>query len=887
MLQPAGDPPVETPKALQPVTRPDEQLLLLEMRLGQYVVSDGIPGYYDNGGLLLPLAEVARILEFPIAVDPANGRADGWYVNEKKLFALDLSHGIVVLEGKRWKFNTSLVELHRDDIYVDSRLLGTWFPIDINFDLSNLLVTLRSREPLAMEQRLGRDQRRALAVARRNVRQEEYQRIDVPYQWVDWPFVNVSADAGSSRNATGDVASSARYNMLASADLLKMSSTLFVAGDQSQGVSQVRFAMGREDPDGELMGPLGVTSYSFGDVATQPVDMVANSRFGRGAEISSFPLEQSGEFDTTTLIGELPLGWDIELYRNESLLDFQSSRGDGRYEFNDVPLLFGLNILRLEFFGPQGQRRTEIRRVIVGPGQIPPGKANFRITANQQDEYLIPLDNTDTLSVTDQQLQGEPRATAEVEYGVSKSISVAGAAITVPLPDGRHQYGMLGLRAGWGGVYGRLDMIGDSAGGSAGKLGMQFYLPLNLGLMLEHAVLTDFMSEDFPDTLDPTASVSRARLDGVIPVGPVLRVPFSVGGRHEIRESGATDTRVTNRISTAISRLSLSNSLEWHKTDNLIVSSETATGDLLVGGRIGQAWLRGTLRYEIEPESRMTMAGAQAEMNFGNYLSTRIGVQRELIAPERTTLLAGLSRRFDVLALGLNGSWADDGSWGAFMSLSFSFGREPRSGDWYMDSRAGAERGAASMRVFLDRDLNGVYSEGDEPLPDVTLGMGQALATRDTNADGVAFVTGLPPYQDLDVTLPANALEDPYWLAEKDGVTVRPRPGVAAVADFPVVVTGEVDGTARLRDGNGIFEIADVSIQLVDEQGRVVDEAKSAYDGFFLFEFVRPGRYTVRVAPEQLVRLGFAVSAEREIEIDADGTIASGIDFVLQSPSGI
>lgn len=513
-----GDGTGGLPVVLQPKTRPDEQLLILEVRLRDLILAEGMFGYLDEGGMLLPLSEFARTLEFQISVDPSNGRANGWYIEEGRLFSLDLLTRTVAVDGRKRKFNRNLVELHENEIFVDTRLLADWFPVDIEFDLGNLLVVLKSREPLPVEQRLTRDLRRGKALAQRARVDAQYKELEAPYGWADWPMVNLNAESGYNRNSGGEGFFTSRYGLLANADLLKHSASLFVGGNQEKGVSDVRFQMGRKDPDGGLLGPVGATAYSMGDIVTPPVELVARSRFGRGAELSTFPLARTGTFDSTTLVGELPLGWEVELYRNGVLLDFRESRSDGRYEFAEVPLLFGLNIIELQFFGPQGQYREDTKRVLVGPGQVPPGKANFRVAASQQDERLVPLDSDGLLSAADQEMKGEPRATAELEYGVTKYLSVAASAVTLPVPGGRKSYGGMGMRFGVGGFYGRLDVVRDNEGGTAGKLGTQFNLPLNLVLLAEQGIYNDFSSEEIADDGDLPVSSTEGRLDGVLPL---------------------------------------------------------------------------------------------------------------------------------------------------------------------------------------------------------------------------------------------------------------------------------------------------------------------------------------------------------------------------------
>jgi hypothetical protein len=864
------------PTALDYVSRPDEQLLILEVRLKRYILADGMFGYIEEGGLLLPLGEYVRMLEFNIAVDTSNGRANGWYMDQTRLFALDILSGTVVIDGREQKYDRNLVELHREDIFVDTRLLSQWFPVDVEFDLSNLLIKLKSREPLPLEQRVERDQRRGVAMARKQKTDAEYEFVDTPYQWADWPMVNFSSTAGYTKAADGDSSHIANYNLLAVGDLMKMGSKLFIGGDEDQGVSSVRFEMGRKDPDGQLLGALGATEYSFGDIVTPAQDGIATPRAGRGAEISSFPLEQASNFDSTNLVGELPLGWEVELYRNEILLDFRTSRADGRYEFEVVPLLFGVNSLTLKFFGPQGQYREETRRVLIGQGQAAPGELNYSLAVTQQDEYLIPVqDDTAT------ELQGEARAITEAEYGINKHFSIAGGASSIALPDGRHNYGKLGMRFGWRNLYSRFDVIGDSMGGGAARVGAQLSMPLNMSLSLEHTELRDFVSEEFSDDIDPTVRVSEMTFNGVVPVGSLLRVPFSITAEHETSESGATETEIQNRLSTSISRVSFSNWLLWRRTKGAVSDLTNAEGALLVGGHLYRTSIRGELQYSIEPEGELTRGIASVERHLGRNTTGRITGERSFVGEDVTTLSATLSHRFDIAALGLNGSWSDDGSAGLFLSLSFAFGREPRTGDWGMYSDAVANNAAVSARVFLDNDLDGKYGPGDTPVEGAMFDTGRGIIRETTNEDGVLLLTGLPAWRDANVTIPPQGLEDPYWSPQSDGFTVRTRPGKAALVDFPVIVTGEIDGMVYARQGGAALEVAGVEMELVDETGEIVGQARSAFDGFFLFEKVKPGRYTVQVNPLQLQRLGLVSSETRSVEILGEGTIASGLQFNL------
>ncbi|MCK5493688.1 MAG: hypothetical protein KAJ14_11320, partial [Candidatus Omnitrophica bacterium] len=59
---------------------------------------------------------------------------------------------------------------------------------------------------------------------------------------------------------------------------------------------------------------------------------------------------------------------------------------------------------------------------------------------------------------------------------------------------------------------------------------------------------------------------------------------------------------------------------------------------------------------------------------------------------------------------------------------------------------------------------------------------------------------------------------------------------------------------------------------------------KTAFDGFYVFLDVLPGKYTLRIEPEQLNKLGIRSPKELNIKIGKEGSILNGLDFYLSEP---
>jgi hypothetical protein len=136
--------------------------LILTLNLGRYVLSDGIVAYARPQGVLLPLGALTRALDFPIAVDPKAGTAEGWFLTEERRFSLATAKGEVTVEGRTEALPAGAIEVQPDDIYVESGLIGTWFPIEIRVDLSELSAELEAREPLPFQAALERERLRAI-----------------------------------------------------------------------------------------------------------------------------------------------------------------------------------------------------------------------------------------------------------------------------------------------------------------------------------------------------------------------------------------------------------------------------------------------------------------------------------------------------------------------------------------------------------------------------------------------------------------------------------------------------------------------------------------------------------------------------------------------------
>ncbi len=120
---------------------------------------------------------------------------------------------------------------------------------------------------------------------------------------------------------------------------------------------------------------------------------------------------------------------------------------------------------------------------------------------------------------------------------------------------------------------------------------------------------------------------------------------------------------------------------------------------------------------------------------------------------------------------------------------------------------------------------------------------------------------------------------DPYLVPVHKQLARIGRPGKVASLDFPIVPSGEIEGMVYLKEGKKLRALANLNLQVLDEDGRQIAEIKSGYDGFFLMSIPTARTYQLRVDPKQLARL--KLSAPIPIEFKQNTPLISGLKIVM------
>lgn len=843
-------------KAL-PAQEPELNLLLLEVRLDQTVLSSAIPAYDLGPHTLLPLGELARLLSIAIQTQPATGTASGFILTEERGFSLNLEDARVTRAGVTERFDPALVLVEPDDLYLSITLLERWLPVELDIERSSLILRVHPLEVLPLQARLKRADLGEKMGGRSLGENPDYPPVDLPYRLWSPPFIDQSLFSEYRKN-DGVAQFNSRYTAHVTGDLLGMESSIYFSQDTQDSEQDLRVTLGRHDPDAQLLGPLHARSYQFGSLSTTSVENITQGITGHGVNVSNRPLTRPTQFDRQTFNGDLTPGWDVELFYNDALVDFQQPNAEGQYRFEDLPLSYGRNDFKLVFHGPLGQTRVEQYSYSLAESMVQPGEFQYHLLEHRDEGGLA-------------------RSIAQFDLGLSRSLSATAGFIKAPVDGIEHQYTTVGLRTFWQSLSLSTDLIKDHDGGSLTQLGLKTRI-YGVAVDANRIYLDDFYSDLFREFDDPVITRDTLRLSGAIPITPRARLPVTIEALWDEHESGRIDNDLSARISAYAYRTAFTNTINWRSYDG----DEDAYGTLQISRRVGDMSLRSQVSYDLGADARVSIVALSADKFLGDGYRLTLGVAHAMETPE-TLFTAGFTKSLGQYGLGANASYADTGEVAFSLQLFLALGRDSLRSNWLLDARPMANTGATSVRMFLDDNNNGLLDAGEDPLQGVGVTVNGGRHPARTDAAGITHIDHLPVKQHVNIGVDTGTLEDPQWAPALPGRSLVPRPGRVAQMDFPVRLTTEIDGTVYLYEDEVTRGMGGLELELLNERYEVVAGTTSSWDGFYIISGVVAGDYWLRVSPQQLQRLGLTDTGTRMLTVGGDGDFISGMDLLVEA----
>jgi len=709
-------------------------------------------------------------------------------------------------------------------VYIRAERLAELLEAEIQVDFSTLTVVIARPTRFPAQQRMIAEQRRAVVLARQRYLDQRQGLDAVPYTAVtgagiiDWELSTNTLDPTRLTTIRTDAGAA-----LFGGDL--NGGIAFELGhDATDHVRDATLRYHRVLPHGRYIRQL-----SAGDVLTSGLF----ARFVRGAEISNRPFLRSHDLSSILVHPDLPTGWEYEVFQGNQLLGYSDLAG---LDPVNVPLRSGTTPVQIRMYGPAGE---EVVTTLL---------------------YQTPV----SLLVRD-----------AVEY------SVGGGRCASACEEFVHadvRYGVSSLFTAGGG----LEVFRDTAGS---RIRPYFVYSMASGIRAT-AELTymPFALYSANVALFPRDG-SRANLRGSISrpgFGPISLVSTSRtrwdlealwGERIEREGSRFSQLRFGASAAGELGELQ-----RWRMSSMASFSrgflearydhDNTSARSHLASGRVA-VYIPFTVRSRTVRPLITTAVGvgrsglrlAEAGLSFQPRSNAVVnaGVQWNR-GSSRPTLSLAYSARTGPIQSALRAVSSSSGvaSSTFMMSGSAAF---TRAGSVSLHPSARTGYAGLHGTVFIDRNGDGLFSTGDDVVPDAHLVAGDFRTS--TGDDGRYSIWGMQPYQPIRIAIDSARTPDPSLTTSRSDLVVRPAPNIARRVDIALVQTSELIGTVTADPE--VATVAGISLDITDLDTGVVTSTATFSDGLFYVSRLRPGRYRVIVSPASLDAIN-AVAAPAAIE---------------------
>lgn len=791
-----------------------------------------------QSGIQLNLESYIEVMDFPIKFNRQELSYQGWFIEETRTFNLPLdftnseSEIILLLSERELVIPAENYSYQNDELYINANILSQIFGIKHNFNYQKLTLEARPNGKFPLLDKLRREGR---VISNRNTK-PSFVNLPRYYEVLSPQILDIQLNTRYQEKLDRLDSS---YSVIAARDVALLNTQLALTGSSENGITNGRLTFSRDSVGGKLFGDTGITRIAVGDVRNVRQANGGTLSESLGVTIQNTDIVNLFDSEFITVDGDIPTGWDVELYRNGRLLGQKTSVEEGRYEFLDVPLIYGKNNFELILYGPQGQvtRRTFSRLV------------DESITSKKDFTYQASLTkiNTTMLGINERNFD------ADQGYNFSSRGNIF-------LFDG------VGLNVGLQSRFGsEKDSSVFSVGSSAAVLNNSLLSAslsfnsndaLGFGASLRSRVGNQSLSANYSTGNLKNADnfLATFSLEGPIDIGGGFTVPVS----NSVSFTQTNDNKrfvYSNALGLRFSRFSMFHNIEYERIENDLTSNERTSAGLNLQANLGQFYTRLSASYV--PSDSDILKAISASVSWQPVGNFRLNFSSVL-----DTINDSLSNDLNLSYLGdnfrINGSVRDSDIGGLNIGVSASFTMKGQHLD-YDDIVTGAfsssQSGSLSVRVFFDKNLNAIFDDGDFVLPDVKVEGVQFFRTATTDENGIAVLDRLPNHVSSDIRIDEATLPEGFLVPLVEGVSITARSGLVDNLDFPVVVSSEIEGIAEIESLGSLAPLPRAKLDLFNLQGQKIKETTTEYDGYFFIEGVVPGTYLLKLNPSEYERL--------------------------------
>ena len=553
--------------------------------------------------------------------------------------------------------------------------------------------------------------------------------------------------------------------------------------------------------------------------------------------------EASGSY---TITDTTEPNWTVELYINDVLIDYTQADAAGLYVFK-VPIVYGYTVIKFKFYGPLGEERTKERITNTPYTFTPEKKINYSLTTGIVQDSL-----------------NSRFAKIGLNYGVTRNLTIAAGA----------EYLSSNLNEPFI-PFAKVAYIPYSSL----VLNFEYIHQTELkGLLNFNLTESAFFEFKYTKKID-------GNIDRVVPLFENFdfnfSTPFHIKSFNGFTRATFNSTKYKsfsyNQFNWTLSsyiqklKINLGSFINWAGANTPQISSNLGLGYRLKGGVL----LTSATSYNVN-ENKFNNLEINLQWRISK-INLRASFQRSVQGKTNTVSLSA-NYNLPFARAGISSSY--NGSILNFSeraqgSMAFSLD----DGIVHTGKNSAIGKGGLLLHPFLDLNENGKLDSGEKRVLLSSLRV-QAAEAVISKKDSIIRVFDLNAYVNYIIEFSDATLNNIGWRFKHKTYKVLIDPNQYKRVFIPVISVGEINGMVYLSSkGKGR-----INLQILDEKENIVVETLSEFDGYYSYLGLKPGKYTVRIDPEQLKNLNYKALPKVHqvtIKVSEYGDIVDGLDFTL------
>ncbi|MCK5375103.1 MAG: hypothetical protein KAJ40_07450, partial [Alphaproteobacteria bacterium] len=364
---------------------PDGEFLIFDLAIPPRLLVDGtVFAEIYKQNVVLSLKDFINTVQFPIIYDDKTQTYAGWFIREDKTFFLDITKGVVVAHGQEYKLGEA--SLIRDgDVYAPVESFESWFKMTMDVDIGTQHIVLNPEHSLPATERFERRQK---DYKRRKTDPPKLPRYEDGYELIAMPVIDVSTRSSYKKNSGSKSTKSHSMNIRTAGEFAKGALNTNASLNNTNQLTSARFNYLQESADAEILGPAKARRFEAGDITPTRLPLTGSSPQEIGIRVTNRDPLNNIVLPSTQIAGYFFSEWDIELYRDSTLLGFQQADDEGYYNFDNIPLLPDRNVFRVVAYGPQGEVREQRLNVPYDRNRLAESGGVYDISLTVQERKL-------------------------------------------------------------------------------------------------------------------------------------------------------------------------------------------------------------------------------------------------------------------------------------------------------------------------------------------------------------------------------------------------------------------------------------------------------------------------------------------------------------------